>query len=64
MLTAGIFETKFPLHKVRGGLAQALRAEPLREALTPVLGQGEEDLKKKWARWRNLARRQPIDDIR
>ncbi|KAM4850559.1 anoctamin-9 [Urocitellus parryii] len=28
------------------------------------LHKGEESLKKNWARWRNLARRQPIDDIR
>ncbi|XP_052616079.1 anoctamin-9 [Peromyscus californicus insignis] len=28
------------------------------------LHEGEKDLKKKWARWRNMFRKQPIDDIR
>lgn len=28
------------------------------------LCQGEEGLKKEWARWRHMVRKQPIDEIR
>ncbi|XP_046301733.1 anoctamin-9 isoform X3 [Marmota monax] len=46
-----------------GDTFENLKKDGIFEARFP-LHKGEEDLKNKWARWRNLARRQPIDDIR
>nr|XP_040139797.1 anoctamin-9 isoform X3 [Ictidomys tridecemlineatus] len=46
-----------------GDTFENLKKDGIFETRFP-LHKGEEDLKKNWARWRNLARRQPIDDIR
>lgn len=63
----GIFETRFALHKVRGGPAGRGPEGGTRgrnPSLSVPCAQGEEDLKKKWAQWRNMVHPQPIDDIR
>nr|XP_035954110.1 anoctamin-9 isoform X1 [Halichoerus grypus] len=67
LVKSGVFETRFALHKVRGGpagrgLEDGTRGRKLSPSVT--CAQGEEDLKKKWARWRNMFHPQPIDDIR
>lgn len=65
----GVFETMFPLHEVRGdkfkmGLRVGTRGgKPSSHGLSSMT-QGEKELKRKWARWRNMFRKQPIDDIR
>lgn len=65
----GVFETMFLLHKVRGRPAQkGPEGGDLREEAKLSLSvsgtQGEKDLKRTWARWRNMFQPQPIDKIR
>ncbi|XP_036151563.1 anoctamin-9 isoform X2 [Myotis myotis] len=60
----GVFETRFPLHKVRGCLGARPEGGAGGGALTQSPEQGKENLKRTWARWRNMFRKQPIDDIR
>lgn len=60
----GVFETRFPLHKVRGCLGARPEGGAGGEALTQSPEPGKEDLERTWARWRNMFRKQPIDDIR
>lgn len=68
LMEDGVFETRFPLHQVRGrvaGRGPALGAGlGAGHSLWVACAQGEEELEAKWARWRNLFRKQPIDDIR
>ncbi|EPQ03364.1 Anoctamin-9 [Myotis brandtii] len=60
----GVFETRFPLHKVRGCLGSRPEGGAGGGALTQSPVQGKETLKRTWARWRNMFRKQPVDDIR
>ncbi|XP_073745952.1 anoctamin-9 isoform X4 [Callorhinus ursinus] len=67
LVKSGVFEARFALHKVRGGPAgRGLEGGARGRKLSPsvICAQGEEDLKKRWARWRNMFHPQPIDDIR
>ncbi|XP_027435755.1 anoctamin-9 isoform X1 [Zalophus californianus] len=67
LVKSGVFETRFALHKVRGGPAgRGLEGGTRGRKLSPsvICAQGAEDLKKRWARWRNMFHPQPIDDIR
>ncbi|XP_015417878.1 PREDICTED: anoctamin-9 [Myotis davidii] len=60
----GVFETRFPLHKVRGCLGARPEGGAGGGARTQSPEPGKENLERTWARWRNMFRKQPIDDIR